>query len=204
MAAYSASSSASATPSSSGERGVGPRPRHAELARLRREDALRHHGGDEGMLARGLGVDELVEAEPAHGPQHRIDVAVAARANDLQAVLDGSQLLTLQDAPDRLDLVERQRRQVGQRPLPDVLAVAHALAQQIGRSRVAVRDRVDVHDAHKPRFARSQAELRCRIHGYIPDRPLSRASAKRPNPPALGALRSIFEGGNFGLAEVWT
>ncbi len=116
-----------------GQGGVGPRPRHAELARLRRQDALRHHGHDQGALARGLGVDQPVEAEPAHGRQHRLDVAVGARAHHLQGVLDGSEPLALQDAPDRLDLVERQRRQVGQRPLPDPLAFAHALAQQVGR-----------------------------------------------------------------------
>jgi hypothetical protein len=132
-----------------GKRGVGPRPRHAELARFRRKNALRDHRDDEGALARGLGIDELLEAQSAHGRQHRIDVAVGAR-HHLQAVLDGPQLLALQDAPDRLDLVEWQRRQVGQRPFPDALALAHALPQQIGRPRVAVGDGVDVHDAHKP------------------------------------------------------
>jgi hypothetical protein len=128
------------------KRGVGPRPRHAELARLRRQDALRNHRDDQVALAPGSGIDELVEQEPPHRRAHGLDMAVGARAHHVQAILHQPELLALQDAPDRLDLVERQRRQVGQRALPDMLALAHALAQEIRRPRVAVGDRVDVHD----------------------------------------------------------
>ena len=82
--------------------------------------------------------------------QHRLDVAVRQRAHHLQPVLEGPELLALQHAPDRLDLIEGKRRQIGQGALADAIALAHALTQQIRRPRIAVRDRVDVHDAHKP------------------------------------------------------
>ena len=113
------------------ERRVGPGPRHAELARRRRDDALRHHRHDKVALPRGAHIDQPLKAQTLHRRHHRHDVAVGARAHHLQPVLDGAEPLALEDAPDCLDLVERKRRQIGQGALPDVLAVAHALTKQI-------------------------------------------------------------------------
>src|SRR5262249_14470452 len=156
---------------------------------------------DQRALARGFGVDQLVEAEPAHGREHRLHMAVGARSHHLQAVLDRPELLALENAPDRLDLLDGQRRQVGERALPDVLAVAHALTQKVGGPRVAVGDRVDVHDASESRFARLQAESSRRIHGYRWTLGPARKSAEAPIPPAVAATRPKFHTGNFGLTR---
>ena len=65
---------------------------HGELARLRRDDAPRHHGNDEIALARSLGVDQLGEAEPAHRGAHRretlTDATLKTYRRDLERRLD--------------------------------------------------------------------------------------------------------------------
>jgi hypothetical protein len=59
-----------------GQRGIGPRPRQPELARLGRNDAPGHHGRHQVALARRFGIDQFVEPHTPHGRQHRRDVAV--------------------------------------------------------------------------------------------------------------------------------
>ena len=148
------------------KRRVGPRLRHAELARLRRNDAAGDHSDDEITLAAGFRVDELVESEPFHGGANRLDVAMVLRADAVEPGLDGSEPLAFQYAADHLDLIERQRGKIGDLDLPDAVAVSHAIAQQIGRRRIAIGDLVDVHDAQKHDLPRRLHESLRRTHDY--------------------------------------
>ena len=52
------------------------------------------------------------------------------RADAVEAAARGRELLTLEHQPDRLGLLQRQRRQVGDGALPDALALPDAFAQQ--------------------------------------------------------------------------
>ncbi len=65
------------------QRRVGPRADHAELARLRCDDAPRHHRHHEIALTARFRVDELVEAEPPHRRGDGRDVAVMLRGDTL-------------------------------------------------------------------------------------------------------------------------
>jgi hypothetical protein len=150
-----------------GERRVGPGADHAELACLRRDDPSNNHRHDEVARAGCLGVDQLVEAEPRHRCANRFDVTVLARGDAFEAIADGAKFLALQHTPDRLNLLDRQRRQIGQSALGDALSLAHTLTQQIGRPRVPVRDRVDVHDIRKHGSPTNGMSHRAALHDYI-------------------------------------
>ena len=72
-------------------------------------------------------------------------MAVVQRGRDIEQGLDGSQRVTVEDPTDQLDLVHRQRRQVGKRALLDLLAVPVGLAEKNRRPGTSVGHYVDVH-----------------------------------------------------------
>jgi hypothetical protein len=84
-----------------------------------------------------------------------------------------------------------------------VLAVAHALTQEIGRPRVAVGDRVDVHGVSESRFAPTPDESPRRIHGYIPGFHKPAGPQKTSIPTGVADVTPRFQPGNFGLAVVF-
>jgi len=86
-----------------------------------------------------------LEPEPAPGAQRRRHVPVRQAAQHPQRPIGQRRGLVAQHPAQGLDLGRRPLRQVGQRALADLVAVAEALAQQDGRRRVAVRDAFDVH-----------------------------------------------------------
>jgi len=54
-------------------------------------------------------------------------------------------ILVAQQPAQRFDLAGRPMRDVGQRALLDLAVLAIALAQQIGRRRIAIGDAIDMH-----------------------------------------------------------
>src|ERR1700731_1159981 len=60
-----------------------------------------------------------------------------------------AQQLVAKQTPQRLDLGRRPVRDVGQRALPDLTALAIGLPQQVGGRRSPVRNPIHVHDARE-------------------------------------------------------
>ena len=129
------------------QRCVGPGMGHGELAGFRRDDAARDHRHDEIALARSLAIDQFVEAKPPHGDAHGLDMPVRQREDAVEAAVHGRKLSALESQPDRLSLLKRQGRQVGDGALFDALAIPDAFAQQDGGLGASIGHKVNVHAA---------------------------------------------------------
>ena len=70
---------------------------------------------DEIARTRRFRVDQFFEAQSRHCRARRLDMTGTARRHTLQCAADKPELLAFQRTPDRLDLLDRQRRQAGQR-----------------------------------------------------------------------------------------
>jgi hypothetical protein len=104
------------------------------------------HGQHQIPLPGPRRVDQLRNAEPVRGAQHRGDVAVRQAAGDLERggqVHPGRQ--PLQHPGQRVDLVCRPPAQVGQGAVLDLAAVPVALPQQDRRGRSPIRHPGHVH-----------------------------------------------------------
>ena len=112
-----------------GQRGGVPPARGGQL-RMRRHDARGHHRQHQLALARGLAAQQRREAQALHRQRHGVHMAVRARGGDLQRLRCRLQGLTAQRRTNGLDLRGRQTRQIGQRSLAHLRALAVRLAQQ--------------------------------------------------------------------------
>ena len=88
------------------------------------------------------------------------------RLRALEPAVDGAELLALQHTSDRLDLLDRQPTEIGDRALPDALSLAHAFAQQVGRARLAVRYDIDVHGVLNHALLNCTLSHSSAVHGY--------------------------------------
>lgn len=86
-----------------------------------------------------------VEPDPPRRAQRRRNVSVRQRAQNLQAFARRNQLVAAQRRSQRLDLLRRPIRQVRQRAVLDLDAVAVTLPQQNGGARASVRNNSHVH-----------------------------------------------------------
>ena len=110
-------------------------------------------GNDHGDAQRHLGLglpatlrQQPIKPELAQGPQRRRDMAVGQTALHRQRLAaDRRYGVAAQHAAQRLDLRTRPIRQIGERALADLVAVAIALPQKDRRRRVAIRNALDVH-----------------------------------------------------------
>ena len=97
---------------------------------MRRQDARRHHRQHQIALAAGLGGDQCRQAQALQGQRHGLHLAVRTRRGNRERLRYRLPGLTAQRRADGLDLRHRQARQIGQRALADLAAVAIGLAQQ--------------------------------------------------------------------------
>ncbi len=114
--------------------------------RDRADQAYDDHGDDEIAAAIAGRSQHPVEADPAQRAERRRDVAVRQRPFDGDGGLarrpDGA---ALEQRPQSLDPLTRPVAEVEQGPLLDLVTLAIALAQEDGRRRAAVGDRLDIH-----------------------------------------------------------
>jgi hypothetical protein len=111
-----------------------------------------HHGDAQCHLARRLPAalrQHTVEPHLAQHAQRRRQVAVRQAAQQAQSLpLTGQHLVTQQPA-QRFDLRRRPMRDVGQRALLDLAALAIGLSQQKRGWRCPIRDPIHVHDSRE-------------------------------------------------------
>jgi hypothetical protein len=144
-----------------GQRRARKRPRHREL-RPRTQQPLHHHRQHQVPLARGLAVDQAHKLEPPGEREQRLDVAGRQRTLDLERLVPLDVALAAQKASDQLDQRGRQVRQVGERLLLDLAALAIGAAQELGVVlAIPPPDRVcdHMHRARRPRSSPHTATL---------------------------------------------
>jgi hypothetical protein len=120
-----------------GQSGGVPEPRGGELG-ARIHEAFRDHGQDEVALARGLGGEQRVEAEAAHGAEDGLDVAVGEIALDQESLRGGQELLAAEGAANEVDEVGRQVGDVAESLVPDLGADAEGAAEEVGLVKLAL------------------------------------------------------------------
>ena len=108
-----------------------PPPRGGQLA-IGLQDASHHHGHDPIALGRGARPDEVGEAQPPHGLQHRLHVSMVERGEGLEGVRRVDELLALEHPAHRFHGFWGELGEVGQGAGLDLAVFAVALAQQDG------------------------------------------------------------------------
>jgi hypothetical protein len=79
------------------------------------------------------------------GAEDRDDMSVGERADDLEGLIAGDQILTLQDAAQEVDLSGGPRGEIGEGAFVDLGADADGFAEENGGRGVAIRDGLDIH-----------------------------------------------------------
>jgi hypothetical protein len=143
------------------QRGARERARHLKL-RAGREHPLADHRQHEVAFPRWRPVDQPRQLQPPGHREHRRDVARRHRALDLKRLTLLDVALAAQKAADQPDQLLRQVRQVRERLLLDLAALAIAAPQQ--RRRVLAipppNDICDhVHRARRPRSSTHHATV---------------------------------------------
>ena len=131
-------------PEGLGERGGLPGAGHGHFG-LGIKDA----GGDQGeheipLPARFPG-DQGGQPQALHHPVHRLDVPLGLRALDHEARPCRLQVGALENGTQKLDLVHRQMREIGERALFDRLPLAVGLPQQDGGACAPIGHEMDMH-----------------------------------------------------------
>jgi hypothetical protein len=114
-----------------GQSGGVPEPRGGELG-ARVQEAFGDHGHDEVALARGLGCQQQVEAEAAHGAEDGLDVAVGEIALHDKGLRSGKELLAGEGAANEVDEVGRQVGDIAEGFVLDLGADAEGAAEEVG------------------------------------------------------------------------
>ena len=96
------------------------------------EQALGDHGDDQVAPSRGLGGDEVVEAELADHRQDGLDMAVRERAGDAEGLGGGDEGLALEGAFDEVDDVIGKMGEVAEGLVGDGLSLADGPSEQMG------------------------------------------------------------------------
>ena len=81
-------------------------------------------------LREGFGGQQGGKAQALHGELHGLHMAVRQRASDLERLRHRLQDLSAKGSANRINLVGRQTRQIGQRALANLGALAIGLTQQ--------------------------------------------------------------------------
>ena len=127
-------------------RGVGGEPARGGELRAWGEDARDNEGNGAFAFGRGGGGEGAVEAQLAQRSEHCGDVAVGARAGDIEGggeVGDGG--AAFEQDSQSFDHHGRPLRQVGEGAFTDLSGLAIGFAQQDGGRGVSVGDGLDVH-----------------------------------------------------------
>ena len=127
-------------------RGVGGEPARGGELRAWGEDARDNEGNGAFAFGRGGGGEGAVEAQLAQRSEHCGDVAVGARAGDVEGageVGDGG--AAFEQDSQSFDHDGRPLRQVGEGAFTDFSGLAIGFAQQDGGRGVSVGDGLDVH-----------------------------------------------------------
>ena len=119
---------------------------------MRRGDARGDHRQHQLALATRLGGEQRGETQALQRHRHGLDVPVRARSGVLEALRDWLPSLTAQRCSNGFDLRGGETRQIGQRALDYLGALALGLAQQNGRRRTAVGRDMDMHVAYQYRL----------------------------------------------------
>ena len=96
------------------------------------EEAFGDHGHDEVALSAGLGCEQGVQTETAHGPEHGLDVTVREVALDEEGVGGGEELLARQGAADDVDQVGGEVGEIAESFVEDSGADAEGTAEEVG------------------------------------------------------------------------
>ena len=96
------------------------------------EQAFGDHGDDQVASSRGLGGDEVVEAELADHGQDGLDMAVRERAGDAEGLGGGDEGLALEGAFDEVDEVIGEMGEVAEGLMGDGLSLADGPSEQMG------------------------------------------------------------------------
>ena len=127
-------------------RGVGGEPARGGELRAWGEDARDNEGNGAFAFGRGGGGEGAVEAQLAQRSEHCGDVAVGARAGDIEGggeVGDGG--AAFEQDSQSFDHHGRPLRQVGEGAFTDLAGLAIGFAQQDGGRGVSIGDGLDVH-----------------------------------------------------------
>ena len=143
-------------------------PRRRQLGH-RIDDPRRHHGDAQCHLARRLPAtlrQHTVKPNLAQQAQRRRHVPVRQAAQQTQSSrLISAQQFVAKQPPQRFDLRQRPVRDIGQRALPDLAALAIALPQQIGGRRGPVRNSIDMH-GQRESCRSPTVKTNHQLHGY--------------------------------------
>jgi hypothetical protein len=105
------------------------------------------HGDDGIALPAGMLVDELVELQTVQGAKDSGDVAVRARADDVEGLrkrgAQGSG--AFQNGAEGVELGRRPIREIGEGAVADLAVETEGLAEEDGGRGVAIGDSGDVH-----------------------------------------------------------
>ena len=114
-----------------GQCGVVPVSRVGQLG-AGEDQPFDDHGDDEMASVRGLGGDEVVEAERLDHLEDGLDVAVGERSRDADGVGGGDEGLALERASDQVDEVIGQMGEVAEGLVSDGLPLADGPPEQMG------------------------------------------------------------------------
>ena len=110
------------------------------------EDPRGDHRQHPRPLRRPLGIEQLVEAEPADGAQHRRHMAVRQRADHVEGLVQtGHGGAALEQDAEPLDEGGGPPGEVGEGALANLAVLAEGLAQEDGGRGGPVGDRFDIH-----------------------------------------------------------
>jgi len=127
-----------------------PRRRLVQAARRRQlRRRIEQPGDDQPQRQPGTPLQrprqQAIELDTPRHPQRRQHVTVRQRAHDLQSLAGRHQAIAAQHGAQGLDPLGRPIRQILQRAILDLRAVAIAFPQQDGGGRASVRHHGDVH-----------------------------------------------------------
>jgi hypothetical protein len=109
------------------------------------EDASGNEGADEIALGATSTREQIGQAEMTKGSKDCGDVTMGKRAEDLEGLLAGDQILTLQEAAQEIDLSGRPGGEIGEGAFVDLGADADGFAEEDRGRGVTIRDGLDVH-----------------------------------------------------------
>jgi hypothetical protein len=109
------------------------------------EDAGGKESADEIALRATSTREQIWQAEMTKGSEDRGDMAMGQRADDLEGLIAGDQIFTLQDAAQEIDLSGGPGGEISEGAFLDLRANPDGFAEEDGGRGIAIGDGVDVH-----------------------------------------------------------